>query len=110
MRKDYYYDTNAPKVNSIVPAASAVVTNDEGQVLLQRRVDNGLRSLPGGGMEPGECIEDTIIREVFEETGFNVVVEKMIGIYTNPNHIIAYSDGEVRQQFSVCFSCKIISG
>ena len=33
-----------------------------------------------------------------------------MGIYTNPNHVVAFSDGEVRQQFSLCFACKLIGG
>lgn len=109
MRTDYDHHENAPKVNSIVPAASAVIIRNH-MVLLQKRVDNNLWSLPGGKMEPGENIEQTIIREVLEETGYNVVVDKLIGVYTNPNCIIAYSDGEVRQQFSLCFQCSIVSG
>lgn len=109
MRTDYYYDKNSPKVNSIVPAASAVIIKDN-EVLLQKRMDNNLWSLPGGKMEPGEDIEHTIIREVKEETGFDVVVNKLVGVYTNPNCIISYSNGEIRQQFSLCFECSIISG
>jgi ADP-ribose pyrophosphatase YjhB (NUDIX family) len=61
-------------------------------------------------MELGESIEECIIREVKEETGFEVEVLKCIGIYTDPEHIIAYSDGEVRQQFSICFECRIVGG
>lgn len=110
MRKDYYYQDNAPSPNSIVPAASAVVLNKEGKILLHKRRDNNSWSLIGGGMELGESIEQTIIREVKEETGFDVSVVKCIGIYTDPNHIIAYSDGEVRQQFSICFECHIKGG
>ncbi|WP_123042979.1 NUDIX domain-containing protein [Cohnella candidum] len=109
-RKDYYHDANAPVPNSIVPAASAVIFDDKGRVLLHKRTDNLLWSLPGGGMDPGENIENTIKREVFEETGFNVEVKRVVGIYTDPNHIIEYSDGEVRQQFSICFECLIVNG
>lgn len=104
-RRDYYYNTEAPEVNSIVAAASAVVTTLDGKIVLNRRVDNDLWSLLGGGMEYGECIKDTIIREVREEAGIEVIVKKIIGIYTDPNHVIEYSDGEVRQEFSVCFHC-----
>jgi len=87
-----------------------VVTDDNGKIVLHKRSDNHLWSLPGGAMELGESIEQTIIREVKEETGFDVQVIKCIGIYTDPHHVIAYSDGEVRQQFSICFACKIIGG
>ena len=109
-RKDYYYNENAPKVNSIVAAASAILTNNNGEVLLHRRTDNNQWSLIGGGMDYGESISQTIIREVKEETGFDATIEKLIGIYSNPNHVIEYTNGEVRQQFSICFHCKIVSG
>lgn len=110
MRKDYYHQEHAPTPNSIVPAASAVVVDDEGKILLHKRRDNHLWSLPGGAMELGESIKETIIREVKEETGFVVKVVRCIGIYTDPRHIIAYADGEVRQQFSICFECRIVGG
>jgi 8-oxo-dGTP pyrophosphatase MutT (NUDIX family) len=109
-RKDYYHEIDSPKPNSIVPAASAVVMDDKNRILLQKRRDNGLWSLPGGGMELGEFIEETIIREVKEETGYDVKVLKCIGIYTDPEHVIEYYDGEIRQQFSICFACEITGG
>ncbi|HBJ2620366.1 hypothetical protein SR42_11290 [Clostridium botulinum] len=109
-RKDYYYDKNAPRVNSIIAAASAIVTDKAGRIVMHKRVDNKLWSLVGGAMEYGESISDTIRREIKEETGLEVQIIRIIGVYTNPNHIIEYSDGEVRQQFSICFHCKIISG
>ena len=109
-RKDYYYDSNAPKANSLVVAASAVVTDSEAQILLHKRSDNNLWSLLGGGMDIGETLHQAVIREVKEESGFNVKVNRLIGIYSDPNHVIAYSNGEVRQQFSICFHCEIIGG
>lgn len=109
-RKDYYHQPNSPSPNSLVPATSAIVLNKNGEILLHKRSDNHLWSLPGGAMELGESIEECIIREVKEETGFEVEVLKCIGIYTDPEHIIAYSDGEVRQQFSICFECRIVGG
>ncbi|MBT2724997.1 NUDIX hydrolase [Bacillus sp. ISL-46] len=103
-RTDYYYDANAPMAKSIVPAVSAIINS------ASARVDNGMWSLPGGGMEPGETVEDAIKREVIEETGFAVAVKKLIGIYSDPNHVIKYADGEVRQQFSICFLCEVLDG
>ncbi|MHB9026435.1 MAG: NUDIX hydrolase [Armatimonadota bacterium] len=109
-RIDYYHVENAPKPNSIVPAASAIVIDDQGRVLLHRRRDNDYWSLVGGRMEPGETIAATAVRETLEESGLDVIVKKLIGVYTDPKHIIAYSDGEIRQQFSVCFECSICGG
>jgi ADP-ribose pyrophosphatase YjhB (NUDIX family) len=109
-RIDHYNDPDAPSANSIVPAASAVVVDPDGRILLHRRTDNELWSIPGGGMEIGETIAETIVREVTEETGLKVEPERLVGIYTNPRHVVAYDDGEVRQQFSICFACRIVGG
>ncbi|KYG33674.1 NUDIX domain-containing protein [Priestia endophytica] len=109
-RIDYYYSDNAPKPQKIVPAVSAVVLQDVKKILLQERFDNGKWSLPGGNVDPGETVEDAIKREVKEETGFDVEVKQLVGVYSDPNHVIAYEDGEVRQQFSICFLCEKIGG
>jgi ADP-ribose pyrophosphatase YjhB (NUDIX family) len=109
-RIDHYNDPNAPRANNIVPAASAVVVDQDGGILLHRRTDNELWSIPGGGMEIGETIAETVVREVAEETGLEVEPERLVGIYTNPRHVTAYDDGEVRQQFSICFACRIVGG
>jgi ADP-ribose pyrophosphatase YjhB (NUDIX family) len=109
-RCDYLDDPTAPKRNSIVPAASAVVTNDAGQILLQRRADNDLWALPGGTMDLGERIAETAVREVKEETGLTVEVTGIVGIYSDPAHVIAYTDGEVRQEFNICFAARLVGG
>ncbi|MEU3604085.1 NUDIX domain-containing protein [Streptomyces sp. NPDC035033] len=109
-RTEYYDDPNAPEPNSMVVAASAVVTDEQGRVLLQRRRDNGLWALPGGGMDLADSLPGTAVREVKEETGLDVEVTGLVGTYTDPRHIIAYTDGEVRRQFNVCFTARIVGG
>lgn len=109
-RVDYYDDPNAPAANSLVPAASAVVTDDAGRIVLQRRSDNDLWALPGGGMEIGESLAETVVREVYEETGLQVEPRYVVGVYTDPKHVFAYDDGEVRQEYSVCVACTIRGG
>lgn len=109
-RTDYYDDPHAPTPNSVVVAASAVVTDDRSRILLQRRRDNDLWALPGGGMEMGESLPEAAVREVREETGLDVEITGLVGTYTDPRHIIAYSDGEVRRQFNVCFRARVVGG
>jgi ADP-ribose pyrophosphatase YjhB (NUDIX family) len=109
-RIDYLNNLNAPKANALVPAVSAVLVNEEGKILLHRRSDNNTWSLPGGTMEIGESITEAVKREVREETNLDVEPQYITGIYSNPKHVIAYSDGEIRQEFSICFACKIIRG
>lgn len=110
MRTDYYNDPNAPQPNSVVPSASAIVTDEQGRILLIKRRDNTLWALPGGGHDIGETIADTAVREVKEETGLDVEVTGLVGVYTNPQHVVAFSDGEVRQQFSLSFTTKVLGG
>lgn len=108
-RTDYVDDPDAPAINSVVPSAVAAVEHD-GAVLLIHKTDNDLWALPGGGHEPGETITRTVVREVLEETGYLVEVTGLVGTYTNPHHVIAYDDGEVRQQFSLCFTARLVGG
>lgn len=91
-------------------AASAVVADDAGNILLLRRTDSGNWALPGGTMELGESLPACAVREVLEETGLVVEITGLVGTYTDPRHVIAYDDGEVRQQFNVCFTARISAG
>lgn len=109
-RRDYEDDPNAPAANSLVPAASTVVIDDSGRMLLQRRSDNGMWALPGGAMNIGESLPDCAVRETREETGYDVEITGIVGTYTNPRHVFAYDDGEVRQEFSICFLARPVAG
>jgi ADP-ribose pyrophosphatase YjhB (NUDIX family) len=109
-RTDYLNDPDAPEANSIVPAVSAIVTDEQGQLLLIRRTDNNYWSIPGGGVNPGESVSEATAREVEEETGIDCQVTGLVGIYSDPNHVAAYDNGEVRQEFSICFTTRTLGG
>jgi ADP-ribose pyrophosphatase YjhB (NUDIX family) len=109
-RIDYVDDPDAPAANSVVPSVTAVVEDNEGRILLIHKTDNNLWALPGGGHEIGESIRDTVSREVKEETGYDVEPTGIVGTYTNPGHVMKYDDGEVRQQFSICFAARLLGG
>ncbi|MFE3024397.1 NUDIX domain-containing protein [Nocardia tengchongensis] len=109
-RRDYYRDPNAPKANSLEPGGSALVVDEVGRVLMQRRGDSGNWSLPGGIMELGETLEECVVRETREETGLDIEITGLLGIYTDPGHVIEYSDGEVRQEFAVVYNGRVIGG
>ncbi|MEU6643395.1 NUDIX domain-containing protein [Saccharomonospora sp. NPDC046836] len=89
---------------------SAIFRNDTGDLLMIERTDNGLWAIPGGAQDIGETITDAVVREVCEETGIEVEVTGLSGIYTDPRHVIAYDDGEVRQEFSIDFHARPIGG
>lgn len=109
-RRDFEDDPTAPKANSLVPAASVVVVDERGRVLLQRRTDNGMWALPGGKHEIGESLAQCGARETREETGIDVEITGIVGTYTNPGHVFAYDDGEVRQEYSICLLARPVGG
>lgn len=77
----------------ILVGVCAIIENKNGDILLQKRSDNHTWCLPGGHMEIGETAEIAVKREVYEEMGVNLTVEKFTGIYTNRS-IMTYPNGD----------------
>lgn len=102
-KKDHFDDPRAPAANSLVVAVAVLVRDAEGRVLMIRRSDNRLWALPGGAQDIGETTREAAVREVREETGISIEITGLSGIYSDPRHVIAYDDGEVRQEFSIVF-------
>jgi 8-oxo-dGTP pyrophosphatase MutT (NUDIX family) len=110
IRKDYFDSANMPKPRSIVPGASAIVRQRSAILMVQRR-DNGMWSLPGGALEVGERIAETAVREVREETGIEIEITGLVGVYTSPRHVTCFSPGEeIRQEFNLCFRGRRVGG
>jgi 8-oxo-dGTP pyrophosphatase MutT (NUDIX family) len=109
-RIEYWNDPRAPAPNSLVPAAGVLALDGDGRLLVQRRRDTGQWALPMGKMELGETPSECAIRETQEETGILVKVTGILGIFSDPGHIVAYGDGEVRQEYEVIFLASPLSG
>ena len=110
-RIDYYDDPAAPKANSMVPSVNVVVTNDQGQILLIRRTDNENWAVPGGAIDLGESMVQAAVRETKEESGVDCQITGLVGIYTDPKHVILYtSNGEARQEFSILLTAQPVGG
>ncbi len=91
-----------------LPGVSALVTNEQGQVLMVQRSDNGLWTLPSGIVEPGEEMAAACAREVLEETGVVVQVEALIAIQTvGP---VVYPNQDVTSYVDHFFKCRPIGG
>ncbi len=73
------------------------------KILLTRRVDNGLWCLPGGGIDPGESAAEACLREVKEETGLCGRIERLIGVYSSPDWLVEYPDGNKVQIIALNF-------
>ena len=110
-RIDYYDDPEAPKANSLVPSVNVVVVNDADEVLLIRRTDNDNWAVPGGAIDLGESVTQAAIRETREESGIDCEITGIVGIYSDPRHIIFYtSNGEARQEFSILLTAAAAGG
>lgn len=80
------------------------------RILLMRRSDNGRWCLPSGGMDPGESVVEAAAREVAEETGLSVRILGLIGVYSSPDVLVTYADGNRFQIVSLCFDARIVDG
>ena len=109
-RVEYWNDPAAPKPNSLVPACGILAVDDLGRVLLQRRRDTGQWAIPMGKQELGETPSQCAIRETQEETGVLTEITGILGVYSDPGHIVAYTDGEIRQEWELILLGRPVSG
>ena len=109
-RVEYWNDPVAPKPNSLVPACGILAVDDLGRVLLQRRRDTGQWAIPMGKQELGETPSQCAIRETQEETGVLTMITGILGVYSDPGHIVAYTDGEIRQEWELILLGRPVSG
>jgi ADP-ribose pyrophosphatase YjhB (NUDIX family) len=94
----------------ILVYATALIRDEGGRVLFQRRADFPVWGLPGGILEPGETIRQTVVREAREETGYQVTPGRFVGLYTSPDYSFAYPNGDRVQQVTACFECRVDGG
>jgi ADP-ribose pyrophosphatase YjhB (NUDIX family) len=110
-RIDFYDDPEAPAANSLVPSVNVVVTNAVSDILMIRRTDNGNWAVPGGAIDLGESVAQAAVRETLEESGIECEVTGIVGLYSDPRHVILYtSNGEVRQEFSIVLTARALGG
>ena len=93
-----------------VGSCAVIFDETRQKVLLTKRADNGLWCLPGGKMDSGESIEECCTREVVEETGLEVRTKRLIGVYSNKDLLVVYSDGNKSQIVVLSFEAEIIGG
>lgn len=90
--------------------SATVFDEDRKKVLLTRRSDNGQWCLPGGAMEPGESVAEACERELWEETGLRGRVTRLIGVYSDPNRLIVYPDGNKVHIVALSFEAQVTGG
>jgi 8-oxo-dGTP pyrophosphatase MutT (NUDIX family) len=107
----YAYGERIGRTAQLKLGCSAIILDASGsKILLTCRSDNGRWCLPGGGMDPGESLEECCVREVWEETGLTVRVVRLTGIYSTPHRVTYYADGNRWQIVVANFLAEITGG
>ena len=91
----------------LLPSVSAIVVDDRGRLLLGQRSDTGRWAVLAGVVEAGEQPADTVVREVREEAGVDVVVERLLGVAMHP---VDYPNGDHCEYLNVTFLCRPVGG
>ena len=105
-------DTLKHKFVLLQDGAAAIIVNENGQILLQSRADRDKWGLPGGCQELGERFEDTVIREIKEETNLDVKEEdlELITVVSGESRRNEYPNGDVVINNTVLYCVKKYSG
>ncbi|WP_019549401.1 NUDIX domain-containing protein [Streptomyces sulphureus] len=113
-RVDHWQDPDAPRPTSRKTSASVFVRDEAGRLLLLKRVDNDLWTIPTGGVKKGETVGEAGARECKEETGLEVEITGLVGVFSSPDHVIVYLHGdrvdEVRQPINICLRARVTGG
>jgi ADP-ribose pyrophosphatase YjhB (NUDIX family) len=104
------YGPRLGKQGKLRLGCSAAIFDEGGRVLLTRRADNGQWCLPGGGVESGESAAEACEREVFEETGLRVRVRRLVGVYSHPDQLVIYPDGNKAFIVALHFTAEVVGG
>ena len=105
-----FYGSGLGKEGKLRLGVSAIFFDQDGKFLLTQRTDNGQWCLPGGAVESGESVAEACEREVFEETGLNVRVKRLVGVYSHPDQLIVYKDGNKAFIVAIHFEAEVIGG
>ena len=105
------YGKQLGKQGTLRLGCSAIIFDEvREKVLLTRRADNGRWCLPGGGMKSGESVAEACEREVLEETGLTVRVKRLIGVYSDPDQLVIYPDGNKAFFVVLSFEAEVLHG
>ena len=104
------YGDRIGRQGNIRLGCSAAIFDEQGRIFLTRRADNGQWCLPGGGMEAGESVAEACQREVWEETGLNIQVKRLVGVYSHFDQLVVYPDGNKAQIVALHFEVQVLDG
>ena len=91
-------------------AASVIVENEMGEILLQKRKDNGTWSYCGGAVELFERVEDAAARELHEEAGLKALSLELFGIFSGAEQHYIYPNGDEVSTIDILYICRSFTG
>ncbi len=104
------YGPHLGKEGKLRLGCSAAIFDEQRRILLTRRADNGQWCLPGGALESGESAAEACEREVLEETGLRVRVRRLVGVYSHPDQLVVYPDGNKAFIVALHFTADVLGG
>lgn len=93
----------------LLPAVSAVIRNDAGEVLLALSHGDEEWALIGGGLEPGEEPASAVLREIREELGVEARISQIVGAYGGEDMFITYPNGDRCAYVTTAYACQLVS-
>jgi len=94
----------------LLPSAAVAIHDEQGRVLLCLHADKNIWVTPGGLIEPGEQPATAAMRETLEETGLEIQITGILGVYGGPDLIIDYPNGDKAAYIGTIFRGRVTGG
>lgn len=94
----------------LLPSASAMIFDGQRRVLMVRPEGRDDWVIPGGCVDPGEHPEATAVREAKEETGLDIEIVKLMGVFAGPDLRVTYDNGDIVDYVMTTYSARIAGG
>jgi len=94
----------------VMPSVTGLVFDDAGRLLLVQHADRNIWVLPGGAIDPGETPADALVREMWEETGLHVRPVAVRGVFSGPDFLVRYANGDECIYVMSVFVCDVLGG
>lgn len=92
----------------LYPAVGAVIPDAAGRILLQTKTQEAGWFIPGGAVEPGESPEDSLVREIKEETGLIVEPVRVVLVFGGSDYRYQYPNGDRVEIFGALYQCRVL--
>ncbi|MBJ6107717.1 NUDIX domain-containing protein [Hymenobacter sp. BT523] len=94
----------------LLPSVTILAFDADGKVLLVRHANHNVWVAPGGMVEVDEDPKQAAIREMEEETGCQVEVDELLGVYGGPNFRVNYQNGDEVAYVMTVYAARIVAG